>query len=171
VQFQDILLSVDGGATYNPIAERLPGTAQAYDWAVPAGLSTTRAVIQIRVRDYAGNVASDVSDRIFAIDGLNPRVTDVTVGPGLAFLGRQTMNITWESSDDVLLAAHIVEFSRDNGATWTTIATLSGTARSFDFAIPASAGTNEGRIRVTARDTCGRTGQRVSLRFYIIPTG
>jgi CSLREA domain-containing protein len=171
VQFQDILLSVDGGATFNPIAERLPGTAQAYDWAVPAGLSTTRAVIQIRVRDYAGNTVSDVSDRIFAIDGVNPRVSEVMVGPGLSFLGRQTMNITWVSSDDVQLAGHVVEFSRDNGVTWTQIATLSASARSFDFAIPANAGTNDGRIRVTARDTCGRTGQAVSPKFFIIPTG
>ena len=168
VQWTDILLSLDGGASFNPIVERVPGTAQSFDWDVPAGLSSTRAVILIRVRDYAGNVASDVSDRVFAVDGQNPTVTSVTIGPGNAFLARQAVTIAWEAADDVGIVSQTIEFSADGGTTWTTLADVPATARSFVWTIPAGTSTTNGRVRVTARDSCGRTGQGVSGRFTVI---
>jgi hypothetical protein len=168
VQWADILLSLDGGTSFTPIVERLPGTVQSFEWNVPAGLSSTRAVILIRVRDYAGNVASDVSDRLFAIDGQNPVVTSVTIGPGNAFLARQSVTIAWDAADDVGITAQTIEFSADGGATWTKLADVAASARSFVWTIPAGTRTTDGRVRVTARDACGRTGQDVSNRFWII---
>jgi len=169
VQYHDLLLSVDGGTTFNPIVERLPGDVQSYVWDVPAGLSSRTAIIALRVSDYAGNVTTDVSDRVFAIDGLNPIVSSVTIAPGLAYLPRGTMTITWEATDDVRIASQVIDFSRDGGTTWQTIAQVSASEREYRWKIPVGSGTSNGRIRVTARDTCGRTGSAVSVRFSIVP--
>jgi len=169
VQYHDLLLSVDGGTTFNPIVERLPGDVQSYVWDVPAGLSSRTAIIALRVRDYAGNVTTDVSDRVFAIDGLNPTVSSVTIAPGLAYLPRGTMTITWEATDDVRIASQVIDFSRDGGTTWQTIAQVSASEREYRWKIPVGSGTSNGRIRVTARDTYGRTGSAVSVRFSIVP--
>lgn len=168
VQFQDILLSTNGGARFNPIVERLPGTAQSFDWNIRAGLSTTQALIAVRVRDYAGNVTLDMSDELFAIDGVSPTISGLTVGTGSAFVGGERVVISWTSSDDVQLAAHVIELSRDDGATWEPVASLSGSASQFVWTVPRGIRTLNGRIRVTARDTCGRTAQAVSGRFSIV---
>ena len=168
VQFQDILLSANGGATFNPIVERLPGTAQSYDWNIRAGISTTQAVLAVRVRDYAGNVALDTSDDPFAIDGVLPTISGVTVGTGSAFVAGERVVISWTSGDDVQIAGHTVELSRDGGATWELLANLPGDASQFIWTIPRGIRTTNGRIRVTVRDTCGRTAQAVSGRFSIV---
>jgi len=168
VKFQDILLSTDGGVRFNPIVERLPATVQSFDWSIPAGLSTTRALIAVRVRDYADNVALDTSDELFAIDGANPTISGLTVGTGSAFVGGERVLVSWTSSDDVRLAAHIVELSTDDGVTWTLVANLPGDTSQFLWTIPRGLRTMNGRLRVTARDTCGRTAQVVSGRFSIV---
>ncbi len=168
VQFQDILLSANGGTTFNPIVERLPGTAQSYDWNIRAGMSTTQAVLAVRVRDYAGNVALDTSDDPFAIDGMLPTISGLTVGTGSAFVAGERVVISWTSGDDVQIAGHTVELSRDDGATWELLATLPGSASQFIWTIPRGIRTTNGRIRVTVRDTCGRTAQAVSGRFSVV---
>lgn len=168
VQFQDILLSTNEGATFNPLVERLPGTAQSYDWNIRAGLSTTRAILAVRVRDYAGNVAVDTSDAPFAIDGVSPTISGVTVGTGSAFVAGERVVISWASGDDVQIAGHTVELSRDDGATWELVANLPGSASQFVWTIPRGIRTAQGRIRVTVRDTCGRTAHAVSGRFSIV---
>jgi parallel beta-helix repeat protein len=167
VKFQDILLSTDGGVRFNPIVERLPATVQSFDWNIPARLSTTRALIAVRVRDAADNVATDMSDELFAIDGASPTISGLTVGTGSAFVGGERVLISWTSADDVQIAAHVLELSRDGGATWEVIANLPGDASQFLWTIPRGIRTMEGRIRVTVRDTCGRTAQAVSGRFSI----
>ncbi len=168
VKFQDILLSTDGGVRFNPIVERLPATVQSFDWNIPARLSTTRALIAVRVRDYADNVTTDVSDELFAIDGASPTISGLTVGTGSAFVGGERVLISWTSSDDVQLAAHVVELSVDGGVTWTLVANLPGDASQFLWTVPRGLRTTNGRLRVTARDTCGRTAQAVSGRFSIV---
>ncbi len=168
VQFQDVLLSTNAGATFNPLVERLSGSAQSFDWSIRAGLSTKQALLAVRARDYAGNVAQDVSDDLFSIDGVSPSVSGLTVGTGSAFVAGERVVISWTSGDDVQIAGHTVEFSRDDGATWETLASLPASASQFVWTIPRGIRTAQGRIRVTVRDTCGRTAQVVSGRFSIV---
>ncbi|HNQ43488.1 MAG TPA: hypothetical protein PKI59_03625, partial [Candidatus Cloacimonadota bacterium] len=65
-------LSIDGGDTWAPIAERvnslnLPATSNAYDWIVP-NIMTTAA--RIRVRNWADAAHYDISDNTFIIAAL-----------------------------------------------------------------------------------------------------
>ncbi|MDD3563581.1 MAG: choice-of-anchor D domain-containing protein, partial [Candidatus Cloacimonetes bacterium] len=65
-------LSIDDGATWSPIAERvnslnLPATSNVYDWIVP-NIMTTAA--RIRVRNWANSAHYDISKEPFIIGAL-----------------------------------------------------------------------------------------------------
>ncbi len=96
-------------------------------------------------------------------DTLGPSVTVLSPnGPTDKLRAGTTFMIRWQSIDNVGVTAHDVLFSTDGGATYpTTLVTgLTGTAQSFNFAIPASQPkTKTARIRVIARDAAGNTGQ------------
>jgi YD repeat-containing protein len=98
VTSHEIRLSTDGGKTFSTvIASNLAGTAQVYDWAVPAGIAPSRsAVMRVTATDAAGNFRAAVSDTLAVIgsgftenssvslsyDALN-RVTQASYGDGL----------------------------------------------------------------------------------------
>lgn len=63
----DLHLSLDGGATWKPIANGLPDTG-SYVWSVPP-IRTLKGKIRVTVRDGSGNVGSDESDLLFSING------------------------------------------------------------------------------------------------------
>ncbi len=60
-----IYQSIDGGATYTPVALGLENTG-SYPW-VPANRPTTAALIRVVAIDGATNSAADASDAVFAI--------------------------------------------------------------------------------------------------------
>ena len=60
----DILLSLDGGNTFTPIASNVPNSG-VYGWSVPADLSTTMA--EIRVVDHNNNTVAGASAATFTI--------------------------------------------------------------------------------------------------------
>lgn len=177
----DVLFSADGGASFNPIAERLASDVRSLVWNVPAGLTTTRGRILVRCRDLAGNLGQDNSDADFAVDSRAPTVSGVTVedfnGPAFSFLARETITIRWTASDDIAIASQRIELSRDGGQTFEPLRDMSGNivgdniapdARSFQWTIPVGTRTNDGRFRVTVVDRTGKTGSALSARIFII---
>jgi subtilisin family serine protease len=79
-----------------------------------------------------------------------PSVSLVYPAGGEKVLVGSIMHITWNASDDNGIQSQRVEFSSD-GATFNQIAALDGSARSFDWHVPAIP-TPFGTIRVTALD-------------------
>lgn len=78
LQSHDILLSTDGGATYSTaIASGLSGSANTFNWIVPANLSASKARIRIIARDTEGNFCGDDSDGDFVVVGLPQTSTTV----------------------------------------------------------------------------------------------
>ena len=51
----DLFYSIDGGANFNAIVLRLAGDVRTYNWAVPAGITSTRGRVRVLCRDAAGN--------------------------------------------------------------------------------------------------------------------
>lgn len=74
--------------------------------------------------------------------------------------------IRWKSTDNVVVSSHDVLFSDDGGLTFPTVIAshLPGTARTFEWDVPASISTTQGRIRVIARDGSGNTAHDSSLK-------
>lgn len=177
----DLAVSTDGGASFTPLATRLPADVRSFSWAIPEGLSTQRGRVLVRCRDLAGNVGEDRSDADFAIDGAPPTIGSVIVfdvnGPGRAFVARRPLTIAWEASDDVGIARHRIEFSRDDGLTFEPLRdaagnivgdNIPGEARQFTWVVPGTVSTRAGRFRVTAIDRAGRQSSAVSERISII---
>jgi agmatine/peptidylarginine deiminase len=67
VESVDLLLSTDGGATFQPQLTGLPDTGSAL-WTVP-NTATTEGVLRVLVRDADGNTGSDDTDELFVING------------------------------------------------------------------------------------------------------
>jgi CSLREA domain-containing protein len=177
----DLAVSTDGGASFTPLATRLPADVRSFSWAIPEGLSTQRGRVLVRCRDLAGNVGEDRSDADFAIDGAPPTIGSVIVfdvgGPSRAFVARRPLTIAWEASDDVGIARHRIEFSRDDGLTFEPLRdaagnivgdNIPGEARQFTWVVPGTVSTRAGRFRVTAIDRAGRQSSAVSERISII---
>lgn len=70
-QSVDVLLSVDGGATYPASLAAAINDTGAYYWTIPA-LQTASARIRVVVRDAQGNTSVDESDANFTIGGPPP---------------------------------------------------------------------------------------------------
>jgi len=177
----DLFVSTDGGANVTPLALRIPADTRTFLWDIPEGLSTTRGRVLVRCRDLSGNVGEDRSDGDFAVDGAPPTVGSVIVfdvdGPGRFFVARRPLTIAWDASDDVGIARHRIEFSRDDGRTFEPLRDaqgnvvgddIPGDARQFTWTVPATVFTRTGRFRVTAIDRAGRTSSALSERISII---
>ncbi|GBC77146.1 hypothetical protein HRbin08_00615 [bacterium HR08] len=177
----DLFVSTDGGASFTPLAMRIPADVRSFSWNVPEGLSTTRGRVLVRCRDLAGNVGEDRSDADFAIDGAPPTIGSVIVfdvnGPSRFFVARRPLTIAWEASDDVGIVRHRIEFSRDDGLTFEPLRdaqgnivgdNIPGDARQFTWTVPGTVFTRTGRFRVTAIDRAGRTSSALSERISIV---
>lgn len=62
----DLFVSLDGGATFRPIAQSLPNTPP-YTW-YPANRPTSSAIVRVVATDNAFNTGQDDSDVVFTID-------------------------------------------------------------------------------------------------------
>ncbi|HSB11546.1 MAG TPA: S8 family serine peptidase, partial [Blastocatellia bacterium] len=123
------------------------------------------------IRIVAANIAGDgvpgngdLTDQDFALVVYNAQSSDGSGGPidlppnvnltypvgGEHFTVGSTFRILWSASDDKGIQSQKVEFSPD-GVSFSTIANLNGSARSFDWRVPGWP-TSSARIRVTALD-------------------
>jgi pimeloyl-ACP methyl ester carboxylesterase len=168
---QDILLSVDGGASFQTqIAANLPGDVRSFPWDVPSTLVTTQARIRVVARDTAGNMAQDDSNTSFTVDPVAPAVTVVTPNGGETVTAGRTFTVRWTSSDNIRLASHTVQLSTNGGQSFTNLAqNLPATAQSFDWSVPAELATNQARIRVVAADAAGNTAADASDANFTVP--
>lgn len=165
VASHDIALSTDGGTTFPiTLASGLSGTAQSFNFLVPASIETMTARIQVTAKDAGGNMASDASDANFIIrkptvaDTMPPTVNITAPAAGATLNGGSTTAINFTSTDNVGVSSHNIQFASDGTNFNTTVATgLSGTANSFQFTVPTTASTNAA-IRVQAIDSSGNIG-------------
>jgi YD repeat-containing protein len=111
VATHDVALSTDGGQTFpTAIASGLSGTAQGYNWAVPADTAPGRkAVIRVTATDAAGNAKAAASGLLtiigsgftpnssatYTYDGLN-RLTLAMLGDG------RTIQYTWDAAGNLV---------------------------------------------------------------------
>ena len=117
----DVALSRNGGSTYTPIATcaGLPGSAQSCSWT-PTGAATSNALIRVTATGGAGT-ASDVSNAVFQIATGTPSVTVTAPNTAVSWAIGSARAITWNHNLGVNAFVRI-ELSRDNGASWETVA-------------------------------------------------
>ncbi|HLY75313.1 MAG TPA: hypothetical protein VKU80_14425 [Planctomycetota bacterium] len=115
-QTKGITIEVSTGKdTWIPVAQNVPNTGK-YHWDIPAALSSMTCRVKVVARDLAGNVASDMSDADFIVDGLPPELR--ISGPMTA--NEVPVKIEWTGGD--LGGSGLKRVSlwttRDGGQTW-----------------------------------------------------
>jgi hypothetical protein len=148
-------LSRDGGATWGPLTTVTTTTATSvtYSWTVP-GPTTTAA--RIRATWTGDATVTDINDVNFSITS-RTRVT--APNTAVTWGGGSTRPVTWSHNLGVGGLVD-VDFSADNGATWTRIASnvvsSAATTGTANLDIP-NVVTTQARIRISPAGTSDMT--------------
>ena len=110
----NVLYSTNGGASYTTIVSNITGNS--YNWSVPNINNTT---VRIKVVDAVNTCKEDASDNNFTISPAQPIL--LTPNGGEMLYSGTTYNITWNTA--TLYTNVLLEYSTNNGSTWTTIGT------------------------------------------------
>ncbi|MGF1634391.1 MAG: agmatine deiminase family protein [Phycisphaerae bacterium] len=76
VQGVDILLSIDGGETFDTVIASNQPALGSLNWTVPAGIDTTLAMIRVVAEDADGNTGFDDLAELFTIGNPSDRPTE-----------------------------------------------------------------------------------------------
>jgi len=122
-----------------------------------------RAVVDAFVTAFGPAPNKDFGWGKLSLGDLSDPVCAVTAPNGGEVLAAGAMaNLTWSASDPYLGVTGVdLELSRDNGATWTTLATGIANTGSLPWTVTGPA-TGTALLRVTARDAAGNQGVDVS---------
>ena len=118
--YYNIDYSTNGGSTWTNIATSLYTSSTyttSYNWQVPNGLTSSQCLI--RVSDYYGTLASDVSNANFNIIPSND-ITVTAPNGGENITGLSTYTITWTNLPSAS-GQYQLQYSTNNGSSWTNI--------------------------------------------------
>lgn len=122
-----IYYSLDAGNTYNYVSNT---SNNYYDWNIPNIESST---CLISIRDYHNSCISDVSDSYFAI--IPPAFEVYSPNGGENLYYGSNYNITW--ADEYIYTDYVkIEFSDNNGASWSTIKNVEINDGSYSWIVP-----------------------------------
>ncbi|RYE19003.1 MAG: hypothetical protein EOP51_20800, partial [Sphingobacteriales bacterium] len=117
------------GVNWTTIASNITGNS--YNWSVPNIPSST---CYIRVIDYVNSCKYDVTDAPFTIVAATPVLSSPNVAQTWQ-LGC-SYNITWLSS--TLYSTAKIDYSLDNGSTWTQIVSNAANSGSYAWTVPTT---------------------------------
>jgi len=127
--------SINGGGNWTLIIASTPNTG-SYQWTVP---NSPSADCLIRVTDAAGS-ATDTGNESFTIEPASTATLEVTSPNGGESLTiGTTHDITWTSTGMENVESVMIEYSHDNGESWTTVVpgtAHNGTGGSYTWTIP-----------------------------------
>jgi hypothetical protein len=134
-----IEFTTDNGATWNLIATNIPIDVQSYNWSVP-NIPSTQCLIKISALDRP---LYDISDAVFAINSAYVHIIYPNGGENFGTSTGQYVEWEYNSVTTVKL-----EYSINNGATWTSIGTAPA-ANKYANWIPPAVVSNQYLIRVS----------------------
>jgi hypothetical protein len=133
----NLVLSLDQGATWNPIPGAQDITGNTFAWGVPRPRSNKkRCFIKVTCFDSNGKrVGSDRSAAPFTIEVVN--VTSPNGGESLK--SGTPYKITWATNGTKLPVSRVkLYYTKDGGTTWLQIpAKITGNPGFYDWTVPA----------------------------------
>ncbi len=137
--------SLDNGSTWTPIGS-LSTNVTSYNWNVP-NIASTKAIV--RITDHNGLSASS---GIFSISFSNTLPTLLVTAPAANEVvtgGSQNYQITWSGTG--IATQKTLEYSLDNGATWSQIAVVNSASLSYGWTVPNTA-SSKAIVRITDKN-------------------
>jgi len=135
----NILYSTDKGSTWNLIDSNIEASTQTYPWTVP-NLPSTQCLIKIVATDRS---LSDKSNNLFTINSAFVQL--VYPSGGETFGAGTGQYIQWTANSVTTVK---LEYSTNNGSTWTTIGTASASDQYANWIPPATIG-NQYLLRIS----------------------
>ncbi len=120
--------SKDSGNSWIPITMSTSGYATGYSWTVPNDISSN---CLIKISDTQDNNIYDISNSSFSM--AQSSLTLTYPNGGETFMAGETEVITWISTTDNIVK---IEYTNDEGITWTTINSNAPANGSYNWAIP-----------------------------------
>ncbi len=124
--------STNGGLNWSTIVRDYPSVNGQFPWAIP-NLPTTQG--KIRVKDAQNNTILDESDTDFIIEAADPVIVICQPNGGEYWFAWDVDSILWEDAF-VMAATVTLEYSTDNGATWTLITSNTANDGSYPWTVP-----------------------------------
>jgi len=130
----NIAYSTNGGSSWTNIVTNHSNATGVYTWTVP-NIPSTNCLV--RVQDYVQNCMQDISASTFTITPAQPILTSPNGGENL----QQSCNhyITWNTSS--FFSTVRLEYSLNNGSSWTLITTSATNNGSYGWTVPNTAST------------------------------
>jgi len=136
--------TTNAGGTWNTIINSWESKG-AYTWSSVPDLSSYQC--RIKISDAANGSPFDISDNNFTIS--NTTVQSIRVilpNGGDKWREKQTKTITWDSR---AIANVKIDFTTNNGITWTNIVNNLPSSGSYDWTIPAGLNSTQCKIRIS----------------------
>ena len=122
--------SINGGSSWSSIASYTYSTSVS--WIIPNSPSANSL---IKVVDYDNSCIQDVSNAVFTIAPPQPYITVTYPNTNEITYANNSINIQWTSG--YLTSSFVkIEFTSDNGATWSTVVEPTENDRSYNWAFP-----------------------------------
>jgi hypothetical protein len=140
----NIDFSTDGGSSWVPIATNHSALSTPYPWLVPGAGPLGSTQCRVRVTSATNSLITDMSDNNFTI----PPSGIIVMVPngGESYQNGQMASIRWSAQSIVNVD---IDYSSNNGSTWTAIITNIPAARTFySWVIPTGINSSQMRVRV-----------------------
>jgi hypothetical protein len=122
--------STNDGSTWTTLTNST--YSESYNWTIPDNVSD---LCLIRVRDYDNNCIYDISDANFSITPPTPEINITSPNSGNTLYARNNYSISWLNAyNDVDFVT--LEYSTDNGSTWTEIIDVTENDGSYSWTTP-----------------------------------
>ena len=165
----DVLISINGGASYSPIAEcsALPGSARQCIWNAPGGATST-GLIKVLAHDALDDQGADISNAKFSIASGAASVTVTSPNTAINWGRGSTQQIKWSHNLGSSSSVRI-ELSRDGGLTFPEVlaADLKNSASSSGLFNWQVTGPNTALAIVRVTWTAGPTTDVSNVPFTI----
>ncbi|HNG93767.1 MAG TPA: hypothetical protein PLB32_13275 [Acidobacteriota bacterium] len=177
-----ILLLFEGTSGY--VVNRMAGAGDKLIFSFinfqgePRGSGLASVSISGSTADKAFDVSNSQTEIVTCVASLSgsssdmvpPTVQVISPNGGETVRPGAELEIRWTSSDDKGVVTQGISLSGDSGnsVSFTVATGLAGETTSFRFVVPNGLGTQNGRIRVTARDSAGNIDADLSDQDFVI---
>jgi hypothetical protein len=146
-----IKYSLDNGVTWKVITQSTANNG-SFDWTIPETVSD-RCLVRVRANDDdLDPKPSDVGDDVFSIVSSSGSFKVTSPNGGETWEVGSDHAITWTGTGDI--SDVMIEYSFDNGNTWSTIVSSAVNTGTYDWSVPDTV-SQECLVRVTANDGGG----------------
>ncbi len=135
----DLYYSINAGTSWNLISSNVNASGEQYDWTIPDSVSSS---VLVRIENSADSSMNDESDNTFTI----AKISITSPNGGEILQAGNEFPILWNSYN---INSVTIQYSVDNGATWTTIDNnVQASLGQYNWTIPDGISTNTFLIRI-----------------------